>query len=229
MTPRQAGLFAVIVATTAALGWTQSQAPGSISTRRPAGAKAAAKMVKPDPDLLDGSIYDAEPRPLYGMISEIELPGSEEKSERVGGAPQQAGGQQENSAQRPGPAGGSSQAQQQPEQPQAAAAPPPIQSGQDDRQEPQAGGPQAQAQGVQAASLQGQQSAGGPQEQSKPRDMQIGDATLQIQTVPQNQPQVVGTEQPTSTQQYEKKVPPGQQTDNRNRGVEKGKVMPKGI
>jgi hypothetical protein len=57
--------------------------------------------------------------------------------------------------------------------------------------------------------------------------MQIGDATLQIQTVPQT-PDMVGTEA-SKAQQYEKKVPPGQQSNNRNQGVEKGKVIPKGL
>ena len=57
--------------------------------------------------------------------------------------------------------------------------------------------------------------------------MQIGDATLQIQTVPQT-PDTVGTE-PSQAQQYEKKTPAGQQSNNRNQGVEKGKVIPKGL
>lgn len=228
MTARQACLLLAVAGAPVIVAWAQSQAPGAISNRRPAsgGGKNAAKVVKPDPDLLDGSIYEAEKRPLYGMISEIELPGSEEKSERVGGQPQPAGQQSAATASLLQlPAGGGAQQQQpQPQQSQAAT-PPPIQSGQDDRQTE---GNQAQAAGVQAQNLEGPQSAPGANEQAKPKDMQIGDATLQIQTAPQNQPQIVGTET-TSTQQYEKKVPAGQQTDNRNRGVEKGKVMPKGI
>jgi hypothetical protein len=40
---------------------------------------------------------------------------------------------------------------------------------------------------------------------------------------------MVGAQQPSSSQQYEKKVPAGQQTNNRNQGVEKGKVIPKGL
>ena len=234
MTLRAATLVAIPLAL-AGFAWAQSQAPGSISNRRPgqAAGKSASKAVKPDPDLLDGSIYEAEKRPLYGMISEVELPGSEEKSERVGGSPQQPGDPNQSTSMPRLPSGGA--AAQQPAQQQPPTPPPQgspgqqIQSGTDDRQESGEQGTQQQAQGIQAQKLEGPQSAGGPQDQSKPRDMQIGDATLQIQTTQQNNPQVVGTEQPTSTQQYEKKVPAGQQTDNRNRGVEKGKVMPKGI
>lgn len=212
----------------AAAAWAQVQAPGSINNRRPtAGKSATAKEVKPDPDLLDGSIYDAEERPLYGMLAEFELPGSEEKGERVGGQSEPAGEQSQSASPPQGPTGGSAQPQQQ-EQSQGGQ-PPPIESGTDDRQEPAQQGQQGQPQGIQAQKLEGPQSAGGPQDQSKPRDMKIGDASLQIQTVPKNTPQVVGTEQVTTTQQYEKKVPQGQQTDNRNKGVERGKVMPKGI
>ncbi len=216
-------LFLALAASLIGAAWAQSQAPGSISSRRDSRNTRPVKPVKPDPDLLDGSIYEPEKRPLYGMLAEVELPGSEQKSEKVGGLPEQT---------RSGPAlpqlpkvGGSPSKQQ---QQQAQAPPPPIQSGSDDRQPPQ--GPEAKAEGVQVANLEvpeGAASAG--DEQGKPRDIQIGDATLQIQTTPQTpQQQIVGVES-TSTQQYEKKVPQGQQTDNRNRGVEKGKVMPKGI
>ncbi|HYC69984.1 MAG TPA: hypothetical protein VEB66_02180 [Opitutaceae bacterium] len=230
MTTRQACALVAVALAPVIFAWAQTQAPSSISNRRPAptAGKSAAKAVKPDPDLLDGSIYEAEKRPLYGMISEVELPGSEEKSERVGGPPQPAGQQAASASMPQLPSGGGAPPPQQQQQQQSqAGSPPPIQSGQDDRQA-QSEGNQAQAAGIQAQNLEGQGSAPSPDEQAKPKDMQIGDATLQIQTVPQNQQQIVGTET-TSTQQYEKKVPAGQQTDNRNRGVEKGKVMPKGI
>jgi len=215
-------LLGALAAAVAAAAAAQSQAPGAIPGRRPSAAAAKApKPVKPDPDLLDGSIYEAEKRPLFGMISDIELPGSEQKSEQVGGSPEPAG--------TPGtPPPQSAPGGPPPPQPLAAGAPPPIESGQDDREQPTPEGPQSQPGGIQAQKLEGQPSAGGD-EQAKPRDMRIGDASLQIQTTPQSAQQVVGTEQPTSTQQYEKKVPAGQQTDNRNRGVERGKVMPKGI
>ncbi len=219
-------LIPVLLAAFTVTTWAQSQAPGSINTRRDSrttGSRSVAKPAKPDPDLLDGSIYEAEKKPLFGMISEIEMAGAEKKSEKVGGGSPEQG--QGSSSMPRLPSGGGSPPQQQPQQ---AAAPPPIESGSDDRKPPE--GPQAQAQGVQVANLEVPEgAASASDEQGKPRDMQIGDATLQIQTVPQApQQQIVGVES-TSTQQYEKKVPQGQQTDNRNRGVEKGKVMPKGI
>ena len=220
--PLLTGLIALAFGASA---WAQSQAPGSINTRRDSRAtssRAPVKAQKPDPDLLDGSIYEPEKRPLFGMMSEIEMAGSEQKSERVGGNPEPQGASASSLPKLP--SGGGPQAQQQ----QQAATPPPIQSGQDDRQMPQ--GPQGQAQGVQVANLEVPEgAASAPDQEGKPRDMQIGDATLQIQTVQQSaQQSIVGMES-SSTQQYEKKVPQGQQTDNRNRGVEKGKVMPKGI
>lgn len=223
--PRPASLLlGALAATVAVAAAAQSQSPGAIPSRRPAPSAAkAVKPVKPDPDLLDGSIYEAEKRPLYGMISDIELPGSEKPSEKVGGSPEPAGTPGAPPPPTPLAAGAPP-----PPVPAGGEPPPPIASGQDDRQEGAPEGAQGQAGGIQAQRLEGPQSAGGP-EQSKPRDMRIGDASLQIQTTPQSAQQVVGTEQPTSTQQYEKKVPAGQQTDNRNRGVERGKVMPQGI
>ncbi len=198
-------------------------APGASTPRTkqnpPSKSAVKAKGVLPDPDLLDGSKYEPEKRPLYGMISEIEMgeqesqqqdrvspnsgpqnpSGAESQQQQAGGGAQQ---QQQQQAQQQGGAGGSSQAITQ-------------------------GGPQGEAVGAQAQSLQGQpQQAGGPQ-QGGARDMQIGDATLQIQTVQQT-PDMVGTEA-SKAQQYEKKVPAGQQSNNRNQGVEKGKVIPKGL
>lgn len=171
-----------------------------------------AKAVLPDPDILDGSKYEAEKRPLYGMISEIEM-GEEEgdNQERVSpnsgpqGAPSPDGTK---------PAGGGSK----PEKEGGSA-------------EKIAEGPQAKPEGAQAQKLnvpEGAQ-AGGPQgPQGGAREMQIGDATLQIQTAPQT-PDMVGAQQASNAQQYEKKVPAGQQSNSRNQGVEKGKVIPKGL
>ena len=206
-------LAALLVADAAAqASSTPPVAPGASTPRTkqnaPAKGAAKAKGVLPDPDLLDGSKYEPEKRPLYGMISEIEMGEQEsEQQDRISpnSGPQNPSGaesQQQQQAEQQGGAGGSSPAITQ-------------------------GGPQGEAVGAQAQSLQGQpQQAGGPQ-QGGARDMQIGDATLQIQTVQQT-PDMVGTE-PSQAQQYEKKVPAGQQSNNRNQGVEKGKVIPKGL
>lgn len=202
-------------------------APGASTTRAKQNQAARstapkAKAVLPDPELLDGSKYEPEKRPLYGMISEIEM--GEQESEQQDQVSPNSGPQNPSAPDPNAPqqAGGGSQQQPaaQPEQQQAGGSSEPI---------PQGGGPQAEAVGAQARSLQGAQGAqaqqGGPQPSS--RDMQIGDATLQIQTVPQT-PDMIGNE-PSKAQQYEKPVPPGQQSNNRNQGVEKGKVIPKGL
>lgn len=195
--------------------------PASTPKSRPAAAtkgKAAGKVVLPDPEILDGSKYEPEKRPLYGMISEIEMGEQEgDPSDRVSPNSGPSGDpSSQQGAQQPG---GGGQAQAQPAAPGGGSA------------EPVAGGPQAAAEGIQARKLQvpaGAQAAapGGPQ--GAARNMQIGDASLQIQTVPQS-PDMVGAQQPSNAQQYEKKVPPGQQTNNRNQGVEKGKIIPKGL
>jgi hypothetical protein len=202
--------------------------PGASTSNRPrpatpttpakaAPAKAGAnqkvlvngKPVLPDPDILDGSKYEPEKRPLYGMISEIEMGEEEgENQERVGpnsgpaGQPPPPG--EENK-----PGGGG------PEQEKQGSA------------EKIDEGPAAQPEGAQAQKINATEGAqaGGPQ--GSAREMQIGDATLQIQTEPKS-PDVVGQEA-SKAQQYEKATPAGQQTNTRNQGVEKGKVIPKGL
>jgi hypothetical protein len=214
-------LFAVaLLADATAQSATPPVAPGASTPRTkqaPPAKGASAKPVLPDPDILDGSKYEPEKRPLYGMLSEIEM-GEEE-------GPQQAdrispnSGPQQGAAEGPKPGGAQQQQQQAQAQQQQGGSSQPITQG----------GPQAQAVGAQAQNLQvpqgAQNPAGGPQDSA--RNMQIGDAALQIQTVPQT-PDTVGTE-PSQAQQYEKKTPAGQQSNNRNQGVEKGKVIPKGL
>lgn len=220
-------LAALLVANAAAQSSTPAATPPAKArpnTTAKAKANPAVKAVLPDPELLDGSKYEPEKRPLYGMISEIEM-GEEEGGQQDRVSPN-SGPQGQPSPDGQQPQGGGQQQQQQ------------AQQEQQQQQEQQAGGGgsssqqvaqgnQGQAQGMQAQSIQG---TGGQQSgpQSGARDMQIGDATLQIQTVP-NSPETIGAQQASSSQQYEKKVPAGQQTNNRNQGVEKGKVIPKGL
>lgn len=191
--------------------------PPAKRTDTKARAKTSvSKQAVPDPDLLDGSLYEAEKRPLHGMLSEIEM-GEQESTQKSDKISPESGD----------PGGGG---QKSPEDQQGAAAQKAPEEQKGGSAEKVAEGPEAKPEGIKVANLevpegaQGQQGGG---EQAKPRDLQIGDATLQIQTAQQN-PNIVGV-QSTSTQQYEKKVPQGQQTDNRNRGVEKGKEMPKGL
>lgn len=202
------------------------------------------KPVLPDPHLLDGSSYEKEKRPLHGMLSEIEMGENE-------------GGRQDKVSPNSGPAGCGSQApaptkpnaggmaaaqpKEQPEQPagggaeaekipegQTATAAGGSASG-----KPTAGGPAAAAEGIQVANLKVPEGAsgGGASDATKPREQQIGDATLQIQTSQQNSPNVVGAQQPSTGQQFEKQVPSGASSipSQGNTGVEKGRVVPKGL
>lgn len=193
-------------------------APGAITTRAKQNQTTRStapkgKVVLPDPDLLDGSKYDPEKRPLYGMLSEIEMGEQEsDQQDRVGPNSGPAGEPKAGEENKPG--GG----------PQ----PEPIEQGKEGSAAPIEQGPAAQAQGAQAQQLSGPQSSpadGGPQ--GGARDMQIGDATLQI-PIEAKTPDVVGQEA-SKAQQYEKPVPAGQQSNTRNQGVEKGKVIPKGL
>lgn len=230
----------ITVATTTALAQVSPTRPRPGSSNRIPAAKSAtpaaksSRLVKPDPDLLDGSIYEPEKKPRYGMISEVEIAGSEQKSEQVGG-PAATVSVETGTPPPPGqpPGGGGPPDQQAPQQPggPAATQPDPNQQGVPTSQsaaDPNA--PQTQAGGIQAEKIDNPQgvASAGP-EAAKPSEMKVGDASLQI---PSNQQQQqtppVGAET-TSTQQFDKKMPQGQQTDNRNRGAEKGRVMPKGI
>jgi hypothetical protein len=221
-------LLATLIAVEAAAQSASAPPPasGTATTRAKQGSNAKpapkGKAVLPDPDLLDGSKYEPEKRPLYGMISEIEM-GEEqnEQADKVGPSlPQPA---MPGLPGLPGLPSGGAAAGGMPSPPQIELTP---ESGQGGSSQSSPQGPQSEAAGAQAQSLQGQPQEGAPP-QGGSRDMKIGDATLQIQTVPQT-PDMVGNE-PSKAQQYEKPVPPGQQGNNRNQGVEKGKVIPKGL
>lgn len=204
----------------------QGRLPEANRADRPA---KYGKAVIPDPDLLDGSSYEQEKKPLHGIISEIEMGENE-------------GGKSDKISPNSGPAGGSQQTEDKPPAAGMASAAPKEQAagggeeqkvpeGQPAQTSPAASGPAAKPEGTQVANLKVPEGAagGGGAEQNKPREQQIGDATLQIQTAQQN-PQVVGT-QASNSQQYEKKVPPGGSSipSSGNTGVEKGRVVPKGL
>ena len=212
----------------AATSWAQTTPPGPASTsaRIPA-TKSTSKPAKlnktgiPDPDLLDGSAFEKEKRPLEGMLSEIEM-GEKEGPQGAKISPDS------------GPAGSQSASPNQIDPSKTLAGggqPVPEGSDKSGSGSPPPEGPAAEAQGTQVSDLkipEGAQSAGGAQS-TAPRNLQIGDATLQIQTVEKGAADVVGIESSTA-QQYEKKLPKGgAQTDNRNKGVEKGRVVPKGL
>lgn len=190
--------------------------PGATTANRPrpvtpAKATPGTKAVLPDPDILDGSKYEPEKHPLYGMLSEIEM------GEQEGGQPDRVGPNSGPARQPPPPGEQNKPGGAGPEQQKEGSA------------EKIEEGPAAQPEGAQAQKINApagaQQQAGGPQ--GNAREMQIGDATLQIQTE-EKSPDVVGQEA-SKAQQYEKPTPPGQQSNTRNQGVERGKVIPKGL
>ena len=198
-------LACLLVLLASASAFAQSAAPAPARRNQ---AAPPAKTVRPDPNLLDGSKLEREKRPMFGMLSEIEMGENE-------------GGKADRVSPNSGPGGGSGEAP-----PPGGKAGGPAQAGGSAEKIEQ--GPAAAAQGAQAQKLQappGAQAAGGAAD--KQQQMKIGDASLQIQTVNAS-PEVVGT-QPTTTQQYEKKLPAGSQSNNRNQGAEKGKVIPKGL
>ena len=180
------------------------------------------KTVTPDPDLLDGSSYDKEKRPLHGMLSEIEIGEGE-------------GGKSSKISPDSGPAGAAGakppEDQKQAAAPEGSAAAAGGAGGGSKSAVPQ--GPAGSAGGAQADSLKVPEGAsgGGPNaDGAKPQAQQIGDASLQIQTLPQSPENVVGA-QGSNAQQFEKKVPAGGSSipSAGNAGAEKGRVVPKGL
>ncbi|MDO8544671.1 MAG: hypothetical protein Q7S40_29875 [Opitutaceae bacterium] len=212
------------------------------ATIRPAGSaskadpKRTAKGTLPDPVLLDGSPHPAEKRSETGMIGDFELPG-DENAPRNGKVGQQGGGGQQQDQQEQqqqggggGPqtaqaqeqgGGGSQQAQQQQGGPQGTG-----------KQGAGQGDPNAKAEGIQVAELQGEGGGPGNANTQKPGQVSIGDSAMQIKTVA-NAPSVVGAQQPSGqTQQHEKATGTGGRPptgNNANRGSEKGRAMPAGL
>lgn len=190
----------------------RTRGPGSTSEQISQTGKRttrAGKPVLPDPDLLDGSVYEPEKRPLFVMQSEIEM-GEQEAKQGDKVSPESGPGGSQGDQQEQGGSG------QEPKEKRA-----------------QPGGNEAKAEGIKVENLKIPEGNTASQQDiptpPKPRDLQIGDATLQIQTIPMTaQKDIVGT-QSSNAQASSKNIPQGQQTDNRNKGSEKGKVVPKGL
>lgn len=100
--------------------------------------------------------------------------------------------------------------------------------------------PNASAQGAESSGLSspdgGEAAAQGDAAPSKPGEMKIGDATMQIKTqTTGTAPNVVGLQQPVGKdvpQQYDARTPGGGRqsgNSNGNKGVEKGQTMPTGL
>lgn len=231
-----------------------AQAQERESTRS-ARSSTTAKGPLPDPLLLDGSKEAAEKRPEHGMLGEFELPGNENaKSDKVGGAQpeeQSQGGGGSKSEKGGGGAapaaaaaaaaqgGGGSGGEQKEGSGQGGQAGQNGQSGQGTESTGAQGAAGAKAEGIQASGLSDPangEAASQSQASSPPSNMKIGDAALQIKTLPPGvasavvgmEPQQKGKETPQS---YDAKTPGGgKQSGGRgNQGVERGKIMPAGL
>lgn len=248
MTPRVgrwsflvASALAVILGGTA-LGQSGREAirPGGSATPAQKGTRPAGKSVLPDPALLDGAKHPPEKRAEQGMLGEFEMPGDENvRTGRAGGQPQQQEAQQ-GQQQQQGAQGGGAQMANAGQQQQGGGAEDGQQEGQQEGQQApgQPGGqndPNASAQGIQVGQLMGE---GGGQpsdmtEAPRPSPVSIGDAAMQIKTLP-NSPAIVGATQVAAqnTQQHEKQTGTGGAPpvgNNANRGAEKGRTMPAGL
>lgn len=197
---------------------TRATAPASRTAQPAAAQRSAAATAKsgfPDPALFDGSAEKPEKRPDRGMLAEFEMPGGEKPSDKVGGP---SGGSPGGSEQQQGQGGGGAR-----EQSAAAASRGAVQND-----------PNAKAEGASAENLsvpEGAQAAASAAAASKPKDVSLGDAAMQIQTAA-NQQNTVGGEQQkaANAQQYEKGAAQGNQKgDNNNRGVERGQNVPAGL
>lgn len=200
----------------------------------------------PDPALLDGSAKEADKTSEHGMLGEFEIPGDEDvRNGQVGGPqnanpiaaqdsslPQNGGSPQGTQSQQAG--GGGSPGGPDAPAGQSGSAPGGGASDQAAGQIPGGGDPNATAQGIQVAELQGEAqpgdagAAGMPQ---KPPPVAIGDSAMQIQGI-QNAPAVVGSQVAGQTQQMETAIgggAKGASGTNSNRGAEKGRVIPAGL
>ncbi len=254
------GLLALLLASAALAQTTPAgrTAPRTGQTRE-AGRPGSA--LPPDPDLFDGSKFEAEKRPETGMIGEFEMPGGDAQNPKVGGDPGEAGGNQ--APPKPGAAGAAGAAgatsgggaPSTPGSEQAGGGESVENSGAAgavggalDQRKPTsssgqagAGDPNAKAEGVAADRLEGggaggaaaAQKAAGQGNKSKSSASKIGSAELRIDALPESDKDVVGREAaPGGTQGSNRDMPAGkggQGSNNQNKGVEKGKVIPKGL
>jgi len=185
--------------------------------------------------LLDGSNLPAEKRPEHGMLGEFELPGSEEKGEKVSGTqpeqsipPGRAGAQTDKQDKTPqGSAGGGAPSNNDKTANTSA--------GNGQSQRPAQNDPNAKAQGTQVAELKTDgnsgSSADGPAANEKPGQVALGDSAMQIKPITSS-PAIVGSQQPAgSTQQSEKAMPSGKASSGGRGqgGVERGRTMPSGL
>ena len=209
---------------------------GSSQSRESRSTRRTGQPVLPDPALFDGAAFPAEKRPERGMLGEFEMDGKEpsKDSEKVGGSSNPGGQAQGLPTPQSGAAGGTpktadNQAEKIPgggEQPQGEGGGKPL-----DKNDPN-----AKAEGIRAGELKigdaQDPNAQGQNSPDRPKEIQIGDATMQIQTPGAPAQTVEGAKAVQGpTQQFEKQVGKGIYGggDNTNKGVEKGRTMPPGM
>lgn len=222
-----------------------AETPPRPATSAQKSRASTAKGQLPDPALLDGATQQADKQSENGMLGEFELPGDENVRNGQVGGPEKASPQAEQNPNLP-QNGGSAQGIPQgmagaagaPGGPEMPAGKSGAAAGGESADQkvgaiPGGGDPNATAQGIQVAELQGEPQGGagpadGPQ---KPPPVAIGDSAMQIQGI-QNAPSVVGGQVAGKTQQMEKAVGgsgKGGTGNAGNRGAEKGRVIPSGL
>ena len=209
-----------------------SDSARSASASAARGGRPPARGILPDPMLLDGSGQPAEKRPEQGMLGNFELPGDDNVRNVKAGGAQTPPGEQAGAAEQKQGGGGKAQGAQaggsQPKNPQAKPGTDGGNSGPTD--------PNAKAEGIQVAQLEGAGAEGqagleGPG--NKPQAVSIGDSAMQIKTVA-NAPGIVGATVPAGqTQQMEKNIGGGRGSTPLKGGgrsqTEKGRAMPAGL
>jgi hypothetical protein len=208
----------------------------------PRRALPPPRAVIPDPELFDGSKFPPEQRSEHGMVADFEVAGSDQASasDTVGGGGSAGGGAPAEATEEGG--GGGAPAQGGGEE---GAGEPPTpggggggEEGADDLPETDAAG----GGGMQIAQPPdgGTQGPGGaaavagtpvdPAPAGRPaREVGIGAPEMQIALPPSAQKEIVGGRQTDQQQEHERAMPRGQQSDNRNRGVERGANIPSDI
>lgn len=210
--------------------------PKADEPRRPPPPRPAlpARAVIPDPDLFDGSKFPPEPRSEHGMVADFEVAGSERASadsavggggSAAGGAPAEeeeggGGGGEESAENQPSPAGGDG-----------------GEEGPDDLPETDAAGGGMQIEQQTEGGMQGPGGAAAtagtpvdPAPTGRPaREVALGAPDMQIALPPGAKDDTVGGRQTDQQQEHERAMPRGRQTENRNRGVERGANLPSDI
>jgi hypothetical protein len=235
------GSFAVAQTTRESRDRIDPARPPSQPTRSSSG-----KGPLPDPVLLDGSALPPEKRPEFGMLGEFEIPGGEQRSDKVGGDSNQpppppggGGAQSPSLPNMQGGGGGKPQANQAASQGGGAQS---SENSADAKNGGAAGaqGANGKAEGMQIGELkpngaaEGADGGGEPQVGEKPPPVALGDSAMQIRPSASAASAVGGSQPAGNTQQNATATAGGGkqgqgQGGSRGGAVEKGRAMPSGL